>query len=185
MHPNLETELNLPEDVKAVKEGDDVGDIIKFFRRIDDKYIRPIFVYKYEKRKKNMFKMEVEDLLKDMQNFELMMDENDSDDMNQTINKIERNSFAGSYYAGMVRAKSLAGREKSIRIENSIKQEVGDQKDYTIKPTTAGLFEYGKQVSFMVRSEDGEKLGLIEEDDEKSSNRLESINMEEERNGIF
>lgn len=53
---------------------------MKFFINLDDKYLKPTFVYKYHKRKRRMYNIEVGDVLKEYKMIEDELDQDDSDD---------------------------------------------------------------------------------------------------------
>mmetsp|Transcript_5805 Transcript_5805/g.9937 ORF Transcript_5805/g.9937 Transcript_5805/m.9937 type:complete len:102 (+) Transcript_5805:1-306(+) len=75
LHPNLEQTDNEETTTNSKKE----SGLINFFNRIDDKYIRPIFVYKYNKRK-GRFNFEIEDMLKEYKMIEEELDDLSSDE---------------------------------------------------------------------------------------------------------
>ena len=54
--------------------------MLKWFQYIDDKYIRPIFVYKYNKRKRRMYNIEIGDVLREYKMIEEELDAASSDD---------------------------------------------------------------------------------------------------------
>ena len=61
---------------------------MKFFINLDDKYLRRWFVYKYEKRKKNMYNVEVGDVLRE---YKMIEDELDMLDSDSEEDNLERN----------------------------------------------------------------------------------------------
>jgi hypothetical protein len=74
-HYNKFLHPNLIETPCQTEECDDPGWVILFFRRMDDIYIRPMFVYKYLKRKKRMYNFEIGDVLREYRLIQEELDE--------------------------------------------------------------------------------------------------------------
>lgn len=91
--------------------------MVRFFNQLDDKYIRPIFVYKYKQRKSKMYEVEIGDVIREYKIIEDEMDaaSDEEDELRQDTSISRVNRIAGG------KSQKLSGMNEDITISKARK----------------------------------------------------------------